>query len=111
MNGIDIILSFQDAVNQIGLKDNNGDKLIENGIIDTQTNEVIKKILVTKGDHNELVKWIQQRLIALGFSCGETEDDSFFGVSTLVAVNHFQFLYGLKTDGCIGPLSIIEFLK
>jgi len=111
MNGIDIIFSFQDAVNQTGLKDNNGDNLIENGIIDTQTNEVIKKIFVTKGDHNELVRWIQQRLRSLGFSCGETEDDSFFGVNTLAAVEHFQFLYALKSDGFIGPLSIIQLLK
>jgi len=111
MKGIDIIFSFQHAVNLIGLKDNNGDKLVENGIEDIHTNEVIAKIFVAKGDHNELVRWIQQRLIALGFSCGKTGDDSYFGINTLAAVAHFQFLEALNADGFIGALTITKLLN
>ncbi|MBU3200990.1 peptidoglycan-binding protein [Clostridium estertheticum] len=106
-----VVKAFQHAVNLVGLKDKNGDKLIEDGIKGTHTNDVIAKISFTNGSHNELIRWIQQRLIALGFSCGETGADSYFGVNTLVAVKKFQTIRALKSDGIVGPLTINQLLK
>jgi len=106
-----IVKAFQHAVNLVGLKDKNGDKLVEDGIKGTHTNEVIAKVLVTKGAHNELARWIQQRLVALGFSCGKTGADSYFGPNTLLAVQKFQTSKSLKKDGIVGPLTITQLLK
>jgi len=101
-----VVQIFQHAVNLVRLKDENGDKLVEDGIIGTHTNAVIDKVLVTNGAHNEFVRWIQKRLIALGFSCGKTGADSYFGLSTRAGVQHFQTFRGLQSDGIVGPLTI-----
>lgn len=107
-----VVKTFQHAVNLVvRLTDRNGNKLVENGIRGTHTNEVIAKIFVTRGTHNEFVRWIQNRLIGLGFNCGKTGADSYFGSNTLVAIQHFQASRGLKPDGIVGPLSIGELLK
>ena len=106
-----VVKTFQHAVNIVGLTDRNGNKLIEDGIKGTHSNEVIATVFVTRGTHNELVRWIQNRLIALGFNCGKTGADSYFGSNTLVAIQHFQALRGLKPDGIVGPYSIAELLK
>ena len=95
----------------MGLTDRNGNKLVEDGIKGAHTNEVMAKVFVTRGTHNEFVRWIQNRLIALGFNCGITGADSYFGSNTLVAVQHFQSLRGLNPDGIVGPLIISELLK
>jgi len=89
----------------------NIDKLVEDGIKNTHTNEVIAKVFIATGAHNEFVRWIQQRLIELGFSCGKTGADSYFGSNTLVAVKLFQASRGLKSDGIVGPLTITQLLK
>ncbi|MBU3179776.1 GH25 family lysozyme [Clostridium psychrophilum] len=106
-----VVRSFQHAANLVGLKDKNGSKLVENGIIGTHTNEVIAKVYVTKGAHNELVRWIQQRLIASGFGCGPTGADSYFGLITLAAVKKYQTSKKLKSDGIVGPLTINKLLR
>jgi lysozyme len=106
-----VVQSFQHATNLVGLRDKNGDKLVEDGIKGTHTNEVIAKVLVTNGAHNELVRWIQQRLVSLGFSIGKTGADSYLGPSTLLAVKKFQASRGLKQDGIVGPLTITQLLK
>ncbi|MCB2292183.1 peptidoglycan-binding protein [Clostridium algoriphilum] len=106
-----VVRTFQHAVNLVGLTDENGKKLVEDGIIGTHTTEVIAKVLLTKGDHNELVRWIQQRLIASGFSSGVTGADSYFGVNTLAAVKKFQTSRTLKADGIVESLTINQFLK
>lgn len=95
----------------MGLKDSKGDKLVEDGILGTHTKEIIDKVLVKKGAHNQLIVWIQQRLIKLGFSCGKTGADSYFGSNTLTAVQNFQTSRGLKSDGIVGPLTIGQLLK
>ena len=106
-----IVKTFQHAVNLVGLTDKNGNKLVEDGIIGTHTTEVISKVLVTEGAHNELVRWIQQRLITLGFNCGVTGADSHFGINTLSAVKKFQTSRTLKSNGIVGPLTIEDLLK
>lgn len=67
--------------------------------------------MITRGLKNELVRWIQQRLIALGFSCGTAGADADFGWGTLSVVQHFQASRGLKSDGKVGPLIIAALLK
>ena len=106
-----VVKAFQHAVNLVGLTDANGNKLVEDGIKGTHTSEGVAKILVSRDAHNELARWIQQRLIALGFSCGKTGADSYFGLNTSVAVQHFQSSRGLKSDGIVGPLTIAQLLK
>jgi peptidoglycan hydrolase-like protein with peptidoglycan-binding domain len=103
--------AFQHSANLIGLTNKNEDKLVQAGIKGTHANEVIAKVLVTNGAHNELVRWIQQRLVSLGFSVGKTGADSYFGTNTLLAVKKFQASKGLKQDGIVGPLTITQLLK
>lgn len=103
-----VVKAFQYAANLVGLTDKNGNKLVEDGIKGTHTNEVIDKVLVTKGAHNELARFIQQRLVSLGFSIGSTGADSYFGPNTLLAVDKFQASRGLKQDGIVGPSTITQ---
>ena len=49
-----------------------------------------------------MVKWLQKRLIALGYSVGKYGIDGNFGPDTLKAVKKFQKDYGLKVDGYVG---------
>jgi len=79
--------------------------------IGPRTTEVIAKVFVAIGAHNELVRWIQQRLIALGFNCGKTGADPYFGVNTLAAVLSFQTSRVLKSDGIVGPLTTKQLLE
>lgn len=46
---------------------------------------------------------MQQRLIDLGYSCGNCGADSIFGNGTLEAVKRFQRDNGLSIDGIVGP--------
>jgi len=106
-----VIQTFQHAANLVGLTDKNVSKLVEDGIRGIHTNEVIAKVFVTRGAHNELVRWIQQRLIVSGFSCGVTGADSYFGVTTLAAVEKYQNSRALKSDGIVGQLTIDKLLR
>lgn len=111
VNIVIIIKAFQHAANLVKLTDKNGNKLVEDGIKGIHTKEVISKVFVTKGAHSELVSWIQQRLISLGFNCGKIGADSYFGLNTILAVKQFQISVRLKSDGIVGPLTIKELLK
>ena len=106
-----VVKSFQHATIEVSLTDVSGKKLIEDGIKGARTSQVIAKILINQGVRGELVRWIQKRLISLGFNCAQGGADGDFGRSTLVAVKLFQASRGLKSDGVIGPLTIIELLK
>lgn len=105
------IKTLQRAVNLTEIKDKNGNCLKEDGIRGILTNSAITKILITRGMKNELVKWIQQRLIILGFSYGKAGTDGEFDWNTLTIVQHFQASRGLKADGIVGPLTINALLK
>jgi len=48
------------------------------------------------------IKWLQRRLIALGYSCGSCGVDGSFGYDTLDAVKRFQRDKGLAVDGHVG---------
>ena len=49
-----------------------------------------------------MVKWLQVRLIELGYSCGSAGVDGSFGYDTDKAVKQFQKDKGLKIDGRVG---------
>lgn len=55
-----------------------------------------------KGAKGGLTRLIQQRLIALGFSCGKYGADGSFGAATESAVRAFQRSRGLTADGIVG---------
>lgn len=49
-----------------------------------------------------MVKWLQTRLIQLGYSCGSAGVDGSFGYDTQKAVKQFQKDHKLKVDGIVG---------
>ncbi len=53
------------------------------------------------GSKGTQVKYLQQKLNALGFNAGSV--DGSFGPQTLSAVKAFQKAYGLVVDGSVGP--------
>lgn len=106
-----LVKAFQYSVNIVGIKDKNGNALAEDGVRGDLTKSVIAKILIVRGANNELVRWIQKRLISLGYNCGSTGADGDFGWYTLAAVQHFQASKGLSPDGKVGPLTINALLK
>lgn len=55
-----------------------------------------------KGDIGVEVKNLQNKLIALGYSCGKSGADGDFGTDTLNAVKRFQQEHGLVVDGEAG---------
>lgn len=48
------------------------------------------------------IKWLQERLILLGYSCGKSGVDGSFGYDTLKAVKKFQKDKKLDVDGYVG---------
>ena len=52
-----------------------------------------------------MVKWLQKRLLALGYSVGKYGIDGSFGPDTLKAVKKFQKDYGLEIDGYVGSIT------
>ena len=52
-----------------------------------------------------MVKWLQKRLISLGYSVGPSKVDGKFGPDTLRAVKKYQKDYKLKVDGIVGKSS------
>ena len=48
------------------------------------------------------IKWLQRRLIELGYSCGSCGVDGSFGYDTLDAVKRFQRDKGIAVDGHVG---------
>lgn len=65
-----------------------------------------KHVALKRGMKNELVRWVQKRLIELGFSCGRCGADGHYGTEkshdTENAVGRFQEKYGLKVDKVAG---------
>ena len=56
-----------------------------------------------KGAKSDVVKWMQQRLVYLGYSVGKYGADGIFGKDTDSAVRKFQKARGLAIDGIVGP--------
>lgn len=73
----------------------------------TTTNNVVNTvgsttIVLTRGDTGEAVKELQDNLILLGYSCGNSGLDGIFGEATENAVKQFQKEYGIGVDGISG---------
>ena len=66
------------------------------------TKECMKHQLTYGIKTKYMVKWLQKRLIDLGYSVGKSNIDGHFGPDTLKAVKKFQKDYGLKVDGIVG---------
>lgn len=107
-----VIASIQQLCNSLGLKGRNGNALSVDGIIGPNTSYAASKLpLIQRGAKGIYVKWVQQRLIALGFSCGSSGADGDFGYCTLAAVQNFQSKHRLIPDGEVGPLTLAALLK
>lgn len=66
------------------------------------TKEGMKHILSLGVKAPIMVKWLQKRLLELGYSIGKCGIDKSFGYDTLAAVKKFQKDHGLKVDGRVG---------
>lgn len=107
-----VIASIQQLCNSIGIKDSNGRALDVDGSFGPCTKSAVAKLPVLKrGSTGQFVKWLQQRLINFGFSCGACGVDGSFGYCTLVAVQNFQAKSGLAPDGMVGPLTLAALLE
>lgn len=60
---------------------------------------------IRRGSNDAAVKEMQQKLIALGYSCGKSADDGDFGKNTYNAVVKFQKDHNLDPDGICGPIT------
>lgn len=58
---------------------------------------------VRRGDHNDGVRWVQQKLAQLGYDIGPYGVDGWFGDATERAVKRLQETNGLTADGVVGP--------
>ena len=58
------------------------------------------------GDRSDLVRVIQQRLIAHGYPLPDHGADGSFGAETDTAVRNFQAAHGLDIDGIVGPVTL-----
>jgi hypothetical protein len=107
-----VIASIQMLCNSLNIRDYNGNALVVDGISGPFTSSALSKLpLIKKGSRGELVKWLQERLIDLGFSCGPCGADGDFGYCTLTSVQNFQAKHGLSTDGIVGPLTLKALLN
>lgn len=70
----------------------------------TTDRDLVGATIWRQGDQSPEVKVAQEKLVALGYPCGEV--DSAFGVLTRRAVVAFQSEHGLKVDGEIGPRTL-----
>ena len=76
------IKALQKALNTLGYK------LAVDGILGNKTLTAARKCIVDKGSRGEVVKWLQNRLNALGFNCGAA--DGIAGDKTMNAIHKWQ---------------------
>jgi len=72
------------------------------GIVDQPTLKAVNSYYVTRGENNDIVKWIQQKLIGWGY-LASGKDSGLFDKATFRAVTNLQKNWGRVTDGIIGP--------
>lgn len=68
----------------------------------TPSTETNSNSVLEYGDEGSAVKSLQQRLIALGYSCGSAGADGDFGSGTEAAVIKFQKAMKIDADGVVG---------
>jgi GH25 family lysozyme M1 (1,4-beta-N-acetylmuramidase) len=106
------ILNFQKSANEEGYKDENENKLVEDGLDGVKT-QYVRKLINLKakktiigyktGSTGEVVKWWQTRLNEMGFV---TDIDGKFAIDTRKKTLAMQKKYNLKKDGVAGYNSI-----
>lgn len=107
-----VIASIQSLCNSLRITDSLGNTLAVDGLCGPCTKSAIAKLpQVSRGATGAYVKWIQERLIDLGFSCGNCGADGSFGYCTLAAVQNFQSKNRLQADGIVGPLTLSALLN
>lgn len=77
-------------------------KLDVDGIIGTETNKALKKVALKNYCANDLVRFVQQRLIMNGRGIGICGVDGKYGPNTEAGVKKFQQAKGLTVDGIAG---------
>lgn len=82
------------------LNDVYNSNLMVDGIIGVKTNAVLKKVLLKNYCSNELVEFVQKRLVAYGYNVDGI--DGKFGSKTENAVRNFQKAKRLSADGIVG---------
>jgi GH25 family lysozyme M1 (1,4-beta-N-acetylmuramidase) len=94
------VLDAQRELNALGVRDDSGDKLSEDGKAGKHTLEALgNHVLVYDPSHiKACVKLLQKRL---GFTGADI--DGRFGDKTLAAVRAYQTAHGLQVDGKSGP--------
>lgn len=99
-----MVLAYQKAVNAMGIKDKNGNKLELDGVLGELTLSTIPNVgNVNKGDKSPIVAWIQ--------SVVNCQPDSIFGRITEARVKAFQKAHSLVVDGIVGKNTITYMLK
>lgn len=76
--------------------------LAVDGIIGTHTNNALRKVALKNYCANDLVRFVQRRLIMNGRSVGNCGADGKYGKDTENAVRKFQQVKGLAVDGIAG---------
>jgi len=74
------------------------------GIAGPQTTSKLEDLTQNgSGTYSSENKHIQEMLIQLGYSCGKSGADGWYGPATIDAVASFQRDYSLQVDGIAGP--------
>lgn len=76
--------------------------LAVDGIIGEKTNATLRKVILKNYCANELVTFVQRRLIMNGHGVGNCGADGKYGKDTANAVRKFQQEKGLSVDGITG---------
>ena len=77
-----VISALQAALNSLGYK------LAVDGVCGSETLKAARRCIIDEGTKNEVVKWLQNRLNSLGFSCGAA--DGIAGKKTMAAIKDWQ---------------------
>lgn len=72
------------------------------GVASNSANTSLVDTILNIGDKGSVVKALQEKLIKLGFSCGDAGADGDFGGDTFNAVKKFQESMNLGADGIAG---------
>lgn len=98
------VFKLQHVLNAMGITDEDGHRLVEDGILGTHTKAALQKIVVHRGDKNLLVGWIQERL--------GVKVDNHYGAApyheTYDTIVKYQKANGLKADGAPGFYTITK---
>lgn len=73
--------------------------------VNSRLNDPYYRPLCVKGDKNDYVKELQEKLLAQGYSLGNYGADGDFGSLTEEAVKKFQADHNITTDGMCGKLT------